>query len=246
MKIKYKSILNILRLQEKIEDLNKDIKYHYQNTYIVSEDKYMLEYFFLFFSFLGIFFDSGLLLLSLIISPFYFHYLRVKEYAILNKLKLKIQSKNKLISKKQSQIIWLIFQKYGFIDNEMIRHINEFEELLNSFEKSNIKHFFKYKNNTMYLNNINEVFYNVAIDYISNTPTDILIQNKNEVYAFIDKVRLEKLQEKLILLFNDKLKSYFIEENHETSNLKLKFEELKLDEDLIKIKKANNKIIKNI
>ena len=61
---------------------------------------------------------------------------------------LKIQSKNKLNSGSYSKIIWLIFQKYGFIDNEMIRYINEFEETLNDFEKRNIKHFFKYKNNS--------------------------------------------------------------------------------------------------
>lgn len=246
MKIKYKSILNVLRLQEKIEELNESIDKHYKKKYVVGNTKYFFEFVFYAVSALGLFFDIKFFLYSLVLMPLYFIYLKYTDYSLFNKFKLKFQSKNKLISKKQSQIIWVLFQKYGFIDNEMIRHINEFEELLNSFEKANIKHFFKYKNNTMCLNNINEVFYNVAIDYISNTPTDILIQNKNEIYAFIDKVRLEKLQEKLILLFNDKLKSYFIEENHETTNLKLKFEELKLDEDLIKIKKANNKIIKNI
>ena len=247
MKVKYKSIQNIIRLQEKIEDLNKDIKCHYQNIYVVSNDKYMLEYFFLAFSFLGIFFDSGFLLLSLIISPFYFHYLRVKEYALLNKLKLKIQSKNKLNSGNYSKIIWLIFQKYGFIDNDMIRYINEFEQTLNNFEKRNIKHFFKYKNNTVYLNNINNVFYNVAVDYISNTPTDKLIENKSEVYSFIDKVGLDSLQDELVTLFNNRIKAYFNHEDDKKINrLKLKFEESRLDEDLIKRKKSQNKIIKNI
>ena len=247
MKVKYKSIQNVIRLQEKIEDLNKYIHCHYQNVYVVSSDKYILEYFFLAFSFLGFFFNAGALLFSLIIAPFYFHYLRVKEYALLNKLKLKIQSKNKLNSGSYSKIIWLIFQKYGFIDNEMIRYINEFEETLNDFEKRNIKHFFKYKNNTVYLNNINNVFYNVAVDYISNTPIDKLIENKSEVYSFIDKVGLDTLQDELLTLFNNRIKVYFNQEDDKKINrLKLKFEESRLDEDLIKRKKSQNKIIKNI
>ena len=42
MKVKYKSIQNIIRLQEKIEDLEKDINIHYKNVYVVSNEKYML------------------------------------------------------------------------------------------------------------------------------------------------------------------------------------------------------------
>ncbi len=246
MKVKYKSIQNIIRLQEKIEDLDKDINIHYKNVYVVSNEKYMLEFFFLIFTFLGIFFDVGILLISLIMLPFYLHYLRVKKYAFLNKFKLKVQSKNKLNSGSYSKIIWLIFQKYGFIDNDMIRHINEFEQTLNNFEKRNIKHFFKYKNNTVYLNNINNIFYNVAVDYISNTPTDELIENKSEVYSFIDKIGLDTLQDEVITLFNNKIKEHFHEDDKKINRLKLKFEESRLDEDLIKRKKSQNKIIKNI
>ena len=121
----------------------------------------------------------------------------------------------------------------------MIRYINEFEETLNDFEKRNIKHFFKYKNNTVYLNNINNVFYNVAVDYISNTPIDKLIENKSEVYSFIDKVGLDTLQDELLTLFNNRIKVYFNHEDDKKINrLKLKFEESRLDEDLIKRKKS--------
>ena len=247
MKVKYKSIQNIIRLQDKIEDLNKDINIYYKNVYIVDNKKYMIEYFFLFFSFLGIFFEAAFLLLSLITSPFYFHYLRVKKYALFNRFKLKFQSKKKLNSGSHFKFIYLIFQKYGFLDNQMIFSINEFEQTLNNFEKRNIKHFFKYKNNTVYLNNINNVFYNVAFDYISNTPTDKLIKNKSEVYSFIDKVRLDTLQDELITIFNNRIKAYFnFEDDKKINRLKLKFEESKLDEDLIKRKKYQNKVIKNI
>ena len=247
MKFKYKSIQNIIRLQEKIEELNNNIENYYQLTFEVDNDKYFLESFFYLSILLGLSLDAGFFMCSLITFPFYLHYIKNKEYSFFNKIKLTINSKDKRISEDYSNIELFFVQKYGFINPVMKLYINEFKETLNSFERNNIKHFLKVENNKVKINTINKVFYQVAEEYISKTPTELLIENKNEVFSFIDKVELESLQDELILKFNNKTRNYINDNNDKEINyIKLRFEESKLNQDLIKSKKRKNKIIKNI
>ena len=264
MIVKYKSISNLERLQEKILDFKSDMDSLYGKKYSLTPKNYSdyleLSSFFLFF--LGLFYPFlfALFSLNVVLGSFFLKediYHRYNSYFSRFKSKIKFKQYNEY-TRYKNLISEYFINNYKVIDEELINQCNEFYGCLNTFEKRHIKYFLsKDENNNLKFNSFNNVCYESVLYYLKMGSTLSLIENRDEIFCFIDLVQLPSLQDELIEVFNTRIKNT----KHEMNKHKMKYNRFLIEEEIkncdilsqqlntkkkIKNQKNNKIIIQNI
>lgn len=149
-----------------------------------------------------------------------FSYMIKRKDSYFNRLKYKfLYKKNTEFRRFNNEIEKNILKKYKVIDDDLIHLCNNFYESLNKFEKKNLNYFISNeKMEDFKINNFNFICYQSVKDYISKTSTISLLENREEVFYFIEMSELPTWQDELITLFKNRVKN--TKKNTKTNKLK--------------------------